>query len=704
MEQRPLCEETMKLRHLLLAVLPLPMLLSRADAAECRLYLAEQYDWGAKTGFYLDLEGAKLAGVPLTLAVGDGKEWRLPQCRSGLTFDTPYRVRGVITPVRAQLFVNGELAAESAGGMQPSGATVTFSDQPEWANALGDWIADVSDLQVTVARKGEVVARQGVRSGTQPPAVLRLFEAYTPLTMPLQVQTGDTVTIEASLTFHRADAAAWAPFIDRFGQARQAQWRGKVRSEDELRGDVAAEAARLAQMPPFLDFDQYGGYRKAGWKGQASGFFRVMKRQGMWWLISPEGNPTFYLGVCSVPSSIWTTTPTTGRESLFEWLPPHEGQFARAWGRDAWGAGENTECVSLHACNLIRKYGENWLGRAETQSVARVRAWGFSGEAKWGAPGVLVSTPVLQRGGVPNLVEHPDVFDAAVREAYRAKLAEQIDAERDSSRVLGWSVGSEKDELIQPEEVTDILKMGATVPGKRALVDHILQATYHGSIPALASAWNITAATKDALYGATPTPPAADVETMRRFYADRYYACNYETIKSIDPNHLYLGAYLCPVCPDREEDWRLAAKHADVVSYDLYTPEYGNERLRRLEKELDKPTFCGEFSYPTWYDGQRGFGRFHVNAGSDADAGAKYTAWVKAAAADPYCVGGAWFEYRDEPLTGRGPGFGPDLVYGEHYAFGLIKETDRPKWDQVTRMREANLHAAEWRLKVGRTQ
>ncbi len=294
----------MKLRHLLLALLSLFTPLSRADAAECRLYLAEQYDWGAKTGFYLNLEGAELAGVPLILAVGDGEEWRLLQYRPGLAFDTPYRVRGVITPVRAQLFVNGELAAESAGGMRPGGATVTFSDQPEWANALGDWIADVSDLQVTVVGKGEVVARQGVRSGTQPPAALRLFEAYTPLTMPLQVHTGDTVTIEASLTFHRADAAAWAPLIDRFGQSRQAQWRSKVRSEEELRGDVAVEATRLAKMPPSLDFDQYGGYRRAGWNGQATGFFRVMKRKGLWWLISPEGTrpSTSACAACHHPS------------------------------------------------------------------------------------------------------------------------------------------------------------------------------------------------------------------------------------------------------------------------------------------------------------------------------------------------------------------------------------------------------------------
>jgi len=75
---------------------------------------------------------------------------------------------------------------------------------------------------------------------------------------------------------------------------------------------------------------------------------------------------------------------------------------------------------------------------------------------------------------------------------------------------------------------------------------------------------------------------------------------------------------------------------------------------------------------------------------------------VRGATADPYCVGLIWFFYRDQPLTGRGPGRGPQPYFGEHYAFGLITGTDRVKWDLCTRMREINLQAAGLRLKAGR--
>jgi hypothetical protein len=37
-------------------------------------------------------------------------------------------------------------------------------------------------------------------------------------------------------------------------------------------------------------------------------------------------------------------------------------------------------------------------------------------------------------------------------------------------------------------------------------------------------------------------------------------------------------------------------------------------------------------------------------------------------------------------------------VYGEHYAFGTTDDTDRPKYDLVSRMRAANLAAGRRRL------
>jgi hypothetical protein len=231
-------------------------------------------------------------------------------------------------------------------------------------------------------------------------------------------------------------------------------------------------------------------------------------------------------------------------------------------------------------------------------------------------------------------------------------------------------------------------------------VDHAIETTYGGDTARAAAAWKVEEATREGLYEADPEAPAEDIEALRRFYQDRYYAFIYQTVKDIDPNHLYLGNWIVPNWWESEEDWRIIARHCDVIGFDRYAPEYENELVTRLAAESDKPILCGEFSFPAWYGGLRGFGRYRTYAEDDGHAGELYDAWARAAAADPYCVGLLWFHYRDQPLTGRGPGRGEMPYYGEHFAFGLITETDRPKWELVRRMREVNLEAARLRMRA----
>jgi uncharacterized protein (TIGR03437 family) len=59
-----------------------------------------------------------------------------------------------------------------------------------------------------------------------------------------------------------------------------------------------------------------------------------------------------------------------------------------------------------------------------------------------------------------------------------------------------------------------------------------------------------------------------------------------------------------------------------------------------------------------------------------------------------------WFEYRDEPVSGRGflGETDLDLVEGEDYAFGMVDVADRPKYDLVNPVRTTNLAMAQRRL------
>jgi hypothetical protein len=291
------------------------------------------------------------------------------------------------------------------------------------------------------------------------------------------------------------------------------------------------------------------------------------------------------------------------------------------------------------------------------------------------------------------------VFDPVVQGQITISLRKSIEPRRNDPLVIGWSIGNEYEEIIKPAEIAGILKKESSVPAKRSLVDYALKSLYNGSISHFTTAWGARARTAQELYAAPLSAPKDDVEALRRFYEESYYDLLYRTVKTIDPHHLYLGCWIVPGWWENEEDWRLTAAHCDVVGYDRYAPQFTDELLSRLVKASNKPILCGEFSYPEHYHGARGYGRYDAAwAESEADAGDDYGRWTEAASTNPYCVGINWFEYRDQPLTGRGPGRGPDLIYGEHYAFGIVDISDRPKWDLVERMRKANLQTTARRL------
>src|ERR1039457_5805559 len=78
---------------------------------------------------------------------------------------------------------------------------------------------------------------------------------------------------------------------------------------------------------------------------------------------------------------------------------------------------------------------------------------------------------------------------------------------------------------------------------------------------------------------------------------------------------------------------------------------------------------------------------------TDSQSGNQYAQWLQAASANPYVVGVEWFEYMDEPATGRGNNDGesniaPSLVLGENAAFGMVDGADRPKYDLAFEFRD----------------
>ena len=158
--------------------------------------------------------------------------------------------------------------------------------------------------------------------------------------------------------------------VDRFGQTTRKKFPGRVDSLEELKDDAASEDAYYASLSP-AKLDAFGGLPGGGEKLglRKTGFFHVQRHGDRWILVDPVGNAFFHLGICSFGCGE-DYTYVEGRESIYEWLPPHESEFRAAYHPEPWW---NPRAFSFYRANLIRKYGplaeEAFLARM----VCRVR-------------------------------------------------------------------------------------------------------------------------------------------------------------------------------------------------------------------------------------------------------------------------------------------------------------------------------------------
>jgi hypothetical protein len=681
-----------------------------AQGAESFRYsLAQQQEWGNKLGFHLVLEDnspqipRKTDSLKLVLHVADGKIWRFPAFAPQWQWNRDYKVKAVIAPQNAQLWVDGKLVEDSKGGFTPPNqlGEVRSGLASRKADGLGEYLVRQTALQITSDR-GKKLDFEFTPVEKRPLPVFA-FEPQTPLRAPLKLAPGETVIIDTTFRLEPAILSdrpnAAAPFVDQFGQSIHANWPEKLRSEEDLKSAMQQEERRLAEMAVPPGFDRYGGSTTLGWREAPTGFFRVVQRNGYWWLITPEGNPCFYMAVDTVIGT-FEKTQVAGREQFFSNLPGRTGELAQAWSEDGQKFG-------FTSANLIRKYGTSWEREAWQSAERRLRTWGFAGVGKWSGintpqngPIQMPSQPVIRRTGVPTIGRMPDIFDPTVRATFRTVLEKAITPHLNNPYVIGWSVGNEHEEVVLRSDIASMLKRDAGVPAKRALVAFGLKNIYGGDAAKMATAWKVAPGNNAlaAIEAATaPSIPASDIETLRRHFADEYYGYIYRTIKEIDPNHLVFSFWMIAGWWEDEADWHLMARHCDVIGYDSYSYPFGDARLMGLLEKSGKPAMCGEFSFPSWHRGERGMGVFGASPPDDATAGQYYANWVRDAARNPYVIGGQWFQYRDQPITGRGSSESIGLTKDEHFAFGLVDITDRPKWDLIEPMRGANLSAAKLR-------
>ena len=124
--------------------------------------------------------------------------------------------------------------------------------------------------------------------------------------------------------------SSYQKFVDPYGQYTRMDWPGKVKGAADLQRQHAEEEAAIKAAPVVPDRDEYGGWTR-GPQEAATGFFRTLKRDGKWWLVTPSGHLYLSLGVDVLLVSDGFTL-VENREYMFNWLPGSDDPLARHYG------------------------------------------------------------------------------------------------------------------------------------------------------------------------------------------------------------------------------------------------------------------------------------------------------------------------------------------------------------------------------------
>lgn len=515
---------------------------------------------------------------------------------------------------------------------------------------------------------------------------------------------------------------AYRGLIDRYGQFTRASWPGKVTSDEDL--EIARAAEHSLAKPPASEapspYDEFGGWLD-GPKFEATGFFRVAKdKRGIWWFASPAGHAFYSIGVDTIQLGDGRTF-VEDREFMFEEsnlgglkddeitgtspaFPPGTANRMPRFNQGRW--------INFFAANLRRKYGENFASIATDIAIERLPRWGFNTIGNWSSPTLwerhklpYVVPVTLGHGTVAipgdgTNASFPDPFDAGFPSAVESALATAALSRKTDPWLIGYFVDNELSfgygQSENPRErfslALRVLASGAHSPSKSAFIAGLRKR--YERIEAFRSAWGVSLPSWEALADGPPLLPdrltpecISDLDSFSDRLADTYYRIVAETLRRFDPSHLYLGSRFAA---QTDSALKACNRWCDVVSFNIYASDLVRAREDRF-RGITKPVVIGEFNFSSPDRGP--FGRGVVDVGSEEARAGSYAAYMTAAAQDPNIIGAHWFQYHDEPASGR-------LLDGENSHFGLVSITDTPYFDFLATVLRTNQAVLSLRMKA----
>jgi len=429
--------------------------------------------------------------------------------------------------------------------------------------------------------------------------------------------------------------------------------------------------------------------------------------------VTPGGHLFFSLGVDVIEiGNMYTFVET--REKMFTWLPEKTDPLSKHYGyTDGIHSGPVSKgrTFNFYAANLERKYGPDYERRWLSCALDRLRAWGFNTIANWSDQRLyglkrVPYTATLGIGGDHARVSSGSDYWGKMHDPFDPQFATDADNSfrklagqlRDDPWCIGYFVDNEiswggwGDDSGRYGLAYGSLAETAKQPAKRAFVEQLKRR--YRDVRRLNNAWSTDFPSWEALLD-QPFKPEGDLNpqmkedfsTFIKSFARQYFRVVRDTLKKYDPNHLYLGCRFAWRTPEAVE---ASAEYCDVVSFNIYAPRV-DPKAWDFVNALNKPCIIGEFHF-----GALDRGMLHTGLVAVPDQKARaemYQDYIHSVVDHPAFVGCHWFQYVDEPLTGR-------VWDGENYNIGFVTVTDTPYPEMVAAAKA--VHTETYRRRAGK--
>jgi hypothetical protein len=262
-------------------------------------------------------------------------------------------------------------------------------------------------------------------------------------------------------------------------------------------------------------------------------------------------------------------------------------------------------------------------------------------------------------------------FEASVRKRAKTVCAPHAN----DPLLVGYFTDNElrwgRDWRAKSSLLEEFMNRAPSSAGRKAAVA-VLRAKY-GTVEAFNAAWKTQLRSLDDLSRiiALPMKSAAASESERAFqreFARTYFRIAHDAIRAADPHHMILGCRFSGYAP--ADAAAVLGQFADVASLNTYAHSAPLKRLQQLSESTRLPVLVSEFSF-TAADAKLP----NKNSGApplktQRDRALHYEAFARTLAAAPYVIGFHWFQWADQPVSGR-----PD---GSSANFGIVNIKDEP--------------------------